>query len=285
MNGKSSLQILIECIERNTSVHICIHDLSGILENDILTINKLNRIHSSPVCNIAKATQKGLRLCFSCKSLSIKKAIEGACAYVGTCPLGLTEITLPVFIGGRIMCIIYIGNLNCDGKTINEKINRVSALTGADKNKLLNAVPKESSIADVEGFIEAASIIKNYITLIYSSKKISVHPAVPPAVRALADYAKKYYANDLSLKMLSKLYYLNDNYLGRLFKKHMGKSFSQYLNEIRIFHACELLGRGDVKIISAALSSGFNNVTYFNRIFKKIMSITPLEYKKMHKSD
>jgi hypothetical protein len=126
---KSLLQSLIDCVEKNTSAHVCIHDVSGILQNDILQIKKSNQIHFTPLCNAAKTTDKGLQLCLACKGLSVKKAFDGGHAYSGICPLGLTEIVVPLIISGEPMCIIYIGNLNCDSDEIkNEFRGSISLL-------------------------------------------------------------------------------------------------------------------------------------------------------------
>ena len=139
---KSSLQNLIDCIEKNTSAHVCIHDVSGILQNEALRIKEQNQIHFSPLCNAAKTTDKGLQLCFACKGLSVKKAFDGGHAYAGVCPLGLTEIAVPLFIAGKPMCIIYIGNLNCDSAEMEKRITRVQKLTKVDRAALLQAMPR-----------------------------------------------------------------------------------------------------------------------------------------------
>lgn len=277
--NKSSLQTLIECIEKNTSAHVCIHDVSGILQNDMLAVSEKNHMHYSPVCNIAKTTDKGFRLCFACKGLSIKKAIDGASAYMGTCPLGLTEIALPVFINDKPVCIIYIGNLNCDSAAMAAKVKRVCRLTGVDENLLLNALPPEISVSEAEHFVQAAGVVKNYISLVCASYDLSADHRMHWAVKAMCDYADQYYQKTLSIGTLAKIYYMNENYLGRLFKKHMGKSFSAYLNDIRIKRACHMLRHTDNTVISIALECGFNNVTYFNKVFKKSTGYTPGEYK------
>lgn len=277
---KSLLQSLIDCVEKNTSAHVCIHDVSGILQNDILQIKKSNQIHFTPLCNAAKTTDKGLQLCLACKGLSVKKAFDGGHAYSGICPLGLTEIVVPLIISGEPMCIIYIGNLNCDSDEIKKRISRVHKLTKADRSMLLQSIPPEMPLSEIEHFIRAADLIKNYICLLYKSYGLTtVHSSTHWVVTALNSYLQKYYKNTLTLRDLSKIYYLNENYLGRLYKKQTGKSFSNYLNELRLKKACVLLKKTDNTVISIAFETGFNNVTYFNRIFKRYFGVTPTEYR------
>ncbi len=66
----------------------------------------------------------------------------------------------------------------------------------------------------------------------------------------------------------------------RFFKKSTNINFVQYLNEVRIHHASEKLMEGDLPIHQIAMDSGYNQVTHFNRIFKKLKNMTPLAYRK-----
>lgn len=71
----------------------------------------------------------------------------------------------------------------------------------------------------------------------------------------------------------------------RYFKKHTGKTFLSFLNEIRIGHACKLMVEGNMTISSASLESGFNNLSHFNDQFKRVMKLTPTEYVSAYKTD
>ena len=64
----------------------------------------------------------------------------------------------------------------------------------------------------------------------------------------------------------------------RYFKKHTGKTFLSFLNEMRIGHACKLMVDGKMPVSMASLESGFNNLSHFNDQFKRIMKLTPTEY-------
>jgi AraC-like DNA-binding protein len=64
----------------------------------------------------------------------------------------------------------------------------------------------------------------------------------------------------------------------RYFKKHSGKSFLTFLNEIRIGYACRLMIEDNFSISRASMESGFNNLSHFNDQFKRIKKSTPTEY-------
>ena len=89
------------------------------------------------------------------------------------------------------------------------------------------------------------------------------------------------YANqDLSLQTLSGKMHVNAVYLGRIFKKETGSSFNDYLNNVRIEKAKELLTTTNYKGNELYEKVGFSNYNYFYIVFKKITGVKPTEYRK-----
>jgi len=96
----------------------------------------------------------------------------------------------------------------------------------------------------------------------------------------------KYYVNEninnpdeINLTRISELVYLNQSYLSRLFKQVTGVNFSDYVSEVRVKKAKELLEINDIKIKDIAQAIGFSSATNFARFFKKHTGVTPQEYK------
>lgn len=98
-------------------------------------------------------------------------------------------------------------------------------------------------------------------------------------IEEMIEYLNNRYYERMNLKMLAERYHMNKKYLGRLFKKECGKSFSEYLNDIRLKHAEMLLLSEKQLIIDISLDCGFENVTYFNGLFKKKYGTSPLKYR------
>jgi len=87
------------------------------------------------------------------------------------------------------------------------------------------------------------------------------------------------YNNDLTLEEAASHLNMSVSAFCRFFKKHTTKTFSQVLNEIRIGFACRSLLYTENAISEIAFNAGYNNVAYFNRLFKKIKSVTPNEFR------
>ncbi len=93
---------------------------------------------------------------------------------------------------------------------------------------------------------------------------------------------REHYAENLSLREMSRKYYINNAYLGQMFKKKYGVSFKDYLTDYRIKEAARLLLSTDKKIISIAEEVGYRDSDYFVQKFIERMGCTPSSYRKDH---
>lgn len=91
---------------------------------------------------------------------------------------------------------------------------------------------------------------------------------------------KENFKENLTLKDLSRKYYVNAAYLGQIFKKQYGESFKDYLNRIRIEKAVELLLHTDMKIYEIAEAIGYKDMDYFINKFIAINGCTPAKFRK-----
>jgi len=89
------------------------------------------------------------------------------------------------------------------------------------------------------------------------------------------------YDKEISLSGLSKEFYISQSYLSRSFKSVTGFTYIEYLNRVRIKKAIELLKSTNMNITEISESVGFSSSNHFCKMFKAIMKISPLKYKKL----
>lgn len=88
------------------------------------------------------------------------------------------------------------------------------------------------------------------------------------------------YFENISLKSFGEKYYLNSAYLGQLFKKQFGCSFKDYLNNVRVRKAAEMIMNTDKKIYEIAGDVGYKNLEYFINKFEEVYGVTPTRFRK-----
>ncbi|MDB5053705.1 MAG: two component transcriptional regulator, AraC family [Bacilli bacterium] len=105
--------------------------------------------------------------------------------------------------------------------------------------------------------------------------------ALTPIILTAKKYLETYYyKEDLSLSEVAEQLKVDPNYLSKLLKKELGKSFIDCLTDIRIKKAIQYLNDPNPKIYEIAEKVGYNSQHYFSHTFKKITGFSPLEYRK-----
>ena len=92
------------------------------------------------------------------------------------------------------------------------------------------------------------------------------------------NFIESNYSSDISLKELADLFHINASYLTRIFKEQEGESINTFIVKIRIENAKKILETGKVNIEKLAQSVGYEDSTYFFKVFKKVSGMTPREY-------
>ncbi|MEK3687050.1 helix-turn-helix domain-containing protein [Paenibacillus sp. FSL R10-2736] len=96
------------------------------------------------------------------------------------------------------------------------------------------------------------------------------------------EYIDTHYQEDIHLELLAGKFHTTSNYMSRLLKKELGRPFHQYLQELRIGKAKELLAQSSMPIQDIWASVGFNNRNSFIRAFRKLEGISPTDYRSQY---
>lgn len=102
-----------------------------------------------------------------------------------------------------------------------------------------------------------------------------------PVIRQVINYVNIHYYEKLSLKILSQSYNINTSYLGQVFTKEVGMSFSDYVNKVKNEKAKDLLLNSNLKINDIAKAVGFEDTSYFYRKFKSYFGVNPQAFREV----
>ena len=263
-----SLYDLITYLEYGTNLHIGVL-FFGSYGSPLLDLPRNSTIHTGDVCNYFKSFPKQFDRCFRCRNLAINKALDTKRSFSGQCINGVFEYTHPVVDGEEVVCIIFIGNiLPNDHSRIDEKIGGNTSLYGT--------MERDFSYDNCQ---KIGALIERYIRSVLASDAKS-NQSTNLLVENVKRYTDENLVYNIELSQVAKLFHYNEKYLGRLFKKETGQTFKEYINNKRIQTAKQLLKNTNLTVTEIAIQTGYNNVTYFNRIFKKAKGVTPTAYRK-----
>ncbi len=144
------------------------------------------------------------------------------------------------------------------------------------------------SIGDSKGFARLL-ILLQIIDQFASSPKaekltlmrpVQMDPSQRKNLNKVFDYVMSNYDKKITLDIISSLIYMTPNAFCRYFKKHTQKSFCSFLIEVRVNKACKMLQDDANSVSDSCYSSGYNNISNFHRHFRRVVGLTPNEYKK-----
>ncbi|MBR6322529.1 MAG: helix-turn-helix domain-containing protein [Lachnospiraceae bacterium] len=129
----------------------------------------------------------------------------------------------------------------------------------------------EDSVEDLTEFAET------YFDLTISFLESGAHST--DTVLIVKDYIQKHFREELSREQLSEIVYVTPNYLSKLFRDKIGMNMREYVNLLRINEAKRLLISTSDNISDIASNLGYNNISYFSTVFRKISGMSPAEWR------
>lgn len=181
-----------------------------------------------------------------------------------------------------------------NGCALLEFVKNIKQVLVFDNDTKLKIKPLLLGSLNKEGF-EKMSIILQIFHIISQNNVISrdnIHSAIAPytiqskenntkRMTNIIEFTRKNFRNKISIEEVSAVANLCPSAFCRYFKKEKDKNYTDYVNELRIMYASDLLKNTEISVTQIAYESGFENPCHFFSLFKKITKKTPLQYRKI----
>ena len=161
------------------------------------------------------------------------------------------------------------------------------SICGAKKiiiTDILQQMPEQKNITVLASFTQILHHLLDTEDLIWLNvpNLLSVYSGQAPGrVHKLMHYIQQNFKDEITLQQAASVSGLQIHSFCRFFKTLTNRTFSDFLNEVRISFACKLLQQSDLPVTQIALECGYTNISYFNRCFKKINKVAPKEYRNL----
>lgn len=154
--------------------------------------------------------------------------------------------------------------------------------------KLMKQLVRESGMERMLSFFRLLHLLaksENYRNLASELYKPDNHYFTDNRLTKALHYLNYHYTGSVSLNDVAVVAGLHPSSFCRFFKEKTGKTFTTYMNDMRIGYACKLLIEGNKAISQICFDCGFNNLSNFNRTFKRKTGFSPVEYQQQIHSD
>jgi len=166
-----------------------------------------------------------------------------------------------------------------------ENSKKVICFHGETKNKVGKRLKEISLLPNFEQFIEVLSLFQilatsNEFTFLHDKAFENLYNNKEQLrLKVVYKFIETNYQRTISIDEMGKLTHLSNAAFCRYFKKMTRLTFTEFLNQYRIEQA-KLLLKSDKNVTEASFECGFESLSYFNRIFKKVVGINPMQFKK-----
>jgi AraC-like DNA-binding protein len=238
--------------------------------------------HENPFCALLAENPATLAVCLEAHDSMIQHT--GDLPHTVTCPFGLTETAVPVKLGDKTIGYLRIGQVlrHMPAKADTTKVNRQLERCGVpfkgeirktwEKNPLLPPEKYNAIVRLLMFFGEQLSALTNQIVLERQN-------AEPPLVQKAREYIEKHKMEPLSLSAVAKASGASVFHFCKVFRKTTGLKFTDYVARVRLEDARTQLVNPNRRISEVAYDVGFQSLTQFNRMFKRVFGESPTEFR------
>ncbi len=218
---------------------------------------------SRDFCDAIQTEENCFEKCNCYDKLLIEKCIISRKHESHICHSGLYDAIMPISKNGVVVCYVLMGRVRCD-------LSPEEYANDAEINRLYKNVPffTEKQIDSM------ASLLTN----ILFDEAVSFD--FDPLAERITEYIKEHYGEDISILSVCERFFVSKNRLYKLFYDYCGITVNEYITETRLAEAKKLLADTDEPVYLIGKKTGFDNCTYFCRIFKRKTGLSPAGYRK-----
>lgn len=204
---------------------------------------------------------------------------------VVTCDSGLIEIAVPVRLGEKVLAFLQTGQAhkrnptNAGFRRIEPIIKRWGIRVGSQELRKAYFGTPTVTERQQQAIIKLLSIFAQQLAMISNQIILRQQNAEPPLITKAKEYIQEHQSEDLSLAQVAKAVNTSTYYFCKLFKKSTNINFTDYVSRLRIEKAKNLALNPNLRISEIAFEVGFQSLTHFNRIFKRITGMSPSQYR------
>jgi AraC-like DNA-binding protein len=202
-----------------------------------------------------------------------------------TCAAGMCDTAVPVKLGTKLIGFLHTGQI-FRKKPTTAQFEKVAELA---KNWDLQGSREEIKEAwfstrvvpqkEHDAIIKLLEIFSSHLSELSNQIAVQQDNAEPPMITKAKQFIRDNHTEDLSLGQVAKAVNASAFYFCKMFKKGTGINFTEYVCRVRIESARNLLLNPNLRVSEIAYQVGFQSLTHFNRVFKKVVGESPSQYR------
>jgi AraC-like DNA-binding protein/ligand-binding sensor protein len=249
------------------------------------TLSLHDHPHENPFCALLARSNKSCAACLEMQETLSES--PGASPRTSVCFAGLSETSIPLRFGHQLVGFLQTGQVFVDDQPTDDRFAKTARQLidwglKTDLTRMEEAwfhtrvLPREK----YDAMVRLVSIFAQHLSVVGNQILVQDRNAEPPAVVRAKQFIAQHQDEDLSLGQVAKAVNTSSFYFCKLFKKATGLNFTDYVSRVRIEKAKNMLLNPNARISEVAFAVGFQSLTHFNRVFRKVLGESPTEYRR-----
>jgi AraC-like DNA-binding protein/ligand-binding sensor protein len=241
--------------------------------------------HENPFCALMAQHSRSCAACLQVQEKLSSDTSDEQEAKTVKCFAGMCDTAVPVRLGDELIGFLQTGQARVEPPTRNQfrRVTRQLVDWGlkVDLNQLEEAYFHTRVLApqQYQSLIRLLTIFGQHLSLVSNQLMTQSRNAELPAITRAKQFIREHQADDLSLGSVARAVNTSTFYFCKMFKKATGLHFTDYLSRVRIEKAKNLLLNPHARVSEVAYEAGFQSLTHFNRVFKKVTGQSPTVYR------
>jgi AraC-like DNA-binding protein len=239
--------------------------------------------HEGPWCALMASQSRSCAHCLQVQEQLAQQSVQEAQTI--TCGAGLCEMMVPVRLGERLVGYLQTGQVFAKAPTQAqfERTEKLMAERGmvAGREELHQAyfATRTMPARQQESVMKLLVIFAQHLSILSNQILVRRENAEPPLITKAKQYIQDHHSEDLTLAQVAKAVNTSSFYFCKMFRKVTGLNFTDYVSRLRIERSKNLLLNPNLRISEIAYEIGFQSLTHFNRVFKRIVGRSPTNYR------
>jgi AraC-like DNA-binding protein/ligand-binding sensor protein len=237
----------------------------------------------NPFCAMMATKSRACAACLQVQQKLSESARHDAASE--TCQVGLCDTAVPVKLGDKLVGFLHTGQI-FRRKPTDAQFERVMKLcadwgiqVGVEKLRDAYFGTRVLSNREHEAMVKLLQIFAQHLSMVSNQVVVQEQNAEPPVITRAKEFIKQHQKEDISLTQVAQAVNTSTFYFCKMFKKFTGINFTDYVSRVRIENAKNLLLNPNLRVSEIAYEVGFQSLTHFNRVFKKVIGQSPTEYR------
>ena len=241
------------------------------------------RRNENPFCALMSQKSHSCAQCLQLQNRLCDKAGEGPRTV--DCPSGLCDTAVPVRLSDKLIGFLQTGQLFRQKPSLVqfERVVKMVAKWGVDVDRAaLKKVYFSGKVVSAQqhsAVVRLLSLFAQHLAVVSNQVMIQQENSELPVVSRAKEYIIEHQSEKLRLSQVAKAVHMSTFYFCKTFKKASGINFTDYLSRVRIERAKNLLLNPNLRVSEIAYEVGFQSLTHFNRVFRKIAGQSPTDYR------